>query len=155
MLFLYRMRYIFHVFPLLLVCIGYSPARGAEPVGLVKVATGAATVERAGTSARLDAGSDLLSEDILSTGPDGAVGITLRDDTTLSMGPMGRLVIDSFVFEPAEDQLGLDLGLLKGTFAVASGQIAKLAPEKVRVRTPSMVIGIRGTSFLVEVEGDE
>lgn len=112
-------------------------------------------VERSGTASTLEVGSDVLADDILSTGPDSTLGVTLRDDTTLSMGPMGRLVVDSFAFAPAEERLGLELGLLQGTFAVVSGQIAKLAPETVAVRTPSMVIGIRGTSFLVEVEGNE
>lgn len=134
---------------------GICAANAAEPIGLVKTLSGAATVDRAGTVAALTAGADLMSDDIISTGAEGAIGVTFRDDTTLSMGPNGRMVLDRFAFDPAGEDLGLELNFIKGTFSVVSGQIAKLSPEAVRVTTPTMALGIRGTSFLVEVEGDE
>lgn len=147
------------LFPLLAgaLALGLAawPAQAADPIGLIKTLDGAATVDRAGTAIPLAAGNDVFANDVLSTGPDGRLGLTFRDDTTLSMGPKGRMVLDDFAFDPAKENLGLRLSLLKGTFAVISGQIAKLAPEKMEVKTPVMVIGIRGTSFLVEVTGDE
>lgn len=131
------------------------PARAADAIGLVKVLAGSAAVERAGANTPLSVGADVFADDIVTTGPDGSLGVTFRDDTTLSMGPRGRIVLDNFAFDPAGENLGMHLKLLKGTFAVISGQVAKLAPEKMEVSTPLMTIGIRGTSFLVEVSGDE
>lgn len=132
-----------------------TPAAATDPIGLVKTLSGGATVTRGSSVQPLTAGNDLFRDDVVSTAPDGSLGITFRDDTTLSMGPKGRLVLDEFAFDPAREDIKLGVRLLKGTFAMITGQSAKLAPEKVSVRTPIMDIGIRGTSFLVEVAGDE
>lgn len=132
------------------------PATAAEPIGLVKTLSGGATVTRAGAPAQpLAAGTDVYQDDVIATGTDGSLGITFRDDTTLSMGPKGRMVLDEFAFDPAHEDVKLGVRLMRGTFAMVSGQAAKLAPEKVAVKTPTMTIGIRGTSFLIEVAGDE
>ena len=132
------------------------PAGAAEPIGLVKTLSGGATVTRAGAAAQpLAAGTDVYRDDVIATGPDGSLGITFRDDTTLSMGPKGRMILDDFAFDPAREDVKLGVRLMRGTFAMVSGQTAKLAPEKVAVKTPTMTIGIRGTSFLIEVAGDE
>ena len=39
----------------------------------------------------------------------------------------------------------------RGTMAYLSGLIGKLAPEKVRIETPTATIGIRGTRFALKV----
>jgi hypothetical protein len=45
--------------------------------------------------------------------------------------------------------------MLKGTASYLSGIIGRQSPESVRFKTPEATIGIRGTQFLVKVEGDE
>lgn len=139
----------------LAACLSGATAWAAEPIGLIKTLSGSATVTRGTTVEPLAAGNDVYRDDVVSTGPDGSLGITFRDDTTMSMGPKGRMALDEFAFDPAREDVKLGVRLLKGTFAVVSGQTAKLAPEKVAVKTPTMTIGIRGTSFLIEVAGDE
>lgn len=144
------------LFPVLvLACLTAFPVRAADPIGLVKNVSGTVTVQRGATAEKLVAGAPLYAADALVTGDDASLGLTLRDDTTLSMGPKSRLVLESFAFDPAADAMKMGLEMKRGTFAVTSGQIAKLAPEAVSVRTPVMNIGIRGTRFLVEVAGDE
>ena len=137
------------------IMLAAAPAPAAEPIGLVKTLSGSATVSRAGATQPLAAGADVFRDDTVTTGADGSLGITFRDDTTLSMGPAGRMVLDDFAFDPAREDVKLGVQLLRGTFAMISGQTAKLAPEKVAIRTPSVTVGIRGTSILVEVAGDE
>lgn len=132
-----------------------SPAGAADPIGLVKTLSGTANVDRAGAVQPLTAGADVFASDVLLTGGGGSLGITFRDDTTLSMGPNGRMAMEDFAFDPAREDLKMRLNLLKGTFAVTTGQIARLAPDALAVKTPIMSIGVRGTSFLVEVSGDE
>ena len=39
----------------------------------------------------------------------------------------------------------------RGTLGIVSGQIAKQTPDAMRVRTPTSILGVRGTKFLVEV----
>ena len=128
-----------------------SPAVTAEAIGHVKVLNGEASIERHGAVEPLVPGKDLFQGDTVRTGEKATLGIILRDDTTLSLGPASRMVLDELVFDPAGGALGLGLTFAKGTFSVVSGQIAKLAPERTIISTPTMSIGIRGTSFLVEV----
>ncbi len=123
--------------------------------GQVKTVTGSATLTRAGQSEPITAGMNLLSGDQVATAADASLGVTLRDDTTLSLGPNARLTLDSFVFDPAADKLGLAARLHRGTFAVLTGQIARLAPDRTKFSTPSANIGIRGTKFVVKVDADE
>ncbi len=140
------------------LCFGADGARGQDPrpvAGQVKTLTGSATLTRAGETAPVVAGMTILSGDHLATAADASLGLTLRDDTTLSLGPNARLTLDNFVFDPAADKLGLAARLHRGTFAVLTGQIARLAPDRTKFTTPSANIGIRGTKFVVKVEDDE
>jgi len=40
----------------------------------------------------------------------------------------------------------------RGTAVVVSGQIAKRSPEAMKVKTPTSILGVRGTTFAVKVE---
>jgi hypothetical protein len=44
--------------------------------------------------------------------------------------------------------------MLKGTAAYLSGLISKLSPDSAHFKTPTASIGIRGTKFVVKVEGE-
>ena len=70
----------------------------------------------------------------------------------MSMGPNTQMVIDQYLFSPGQGQVGLVASLLRGTSNYVSGQIAKLRPESVNVNTPSGMIGVRGTQFVVRVD---
>ena len=140
------------------LCIGAYGTRAQEPLavaGQVKTLTGSATLIRAGQSEPVVPGMNILSGDQLATAADASLGVTLRDDTTLALGPNARLTLDNFVFDPAADKLGLAARLHRGTFAVLAGQIARLAPDRTKFSTPSANIGIRGTKFVVKVDADE
>lgn len=126
-------------------------AATADEIGRVKTVR-AAFVERGGAKMALAENASIELNDLLSTGPDGALGAVFADGSTMSMGPRSRLVIDEFVFDPDHDRLSMVTRAMAGTFAFASGLIGKLAPQKVVVNTPVSTIGIRGTSFLVQVE---
>lgn len=126
------------------------PVFAEDVVGHVKNISGAAQLVRAGQAQPLQAGSDLHSGDRISTAAQSALGLTLRDDTTISLGANSELVVDEMLFEPAANKLGLGLSMNKGTFALTTGQIAKLAPDSLKIATPAMSIGIRGTTILVE-----
>jgi hypothetical protein len=78
------------------------------------------------------------------------VGITLHDNTLLSAGPNSVLVLDNFAFNPTTHAGAIDASVKRGTLAVISGKIAKQSPETVRFRTPSAILGVRGTSFVVD-----
>jgi len=125
-------------------------ASAEETAGVVRVAAGQATVAREGKVFPAAVGTKLRVGDVLATGPGGSLGVILRDNSTLALGPESSLVIRRFLFAPGEGKLGLLVRLSKGTMACISGLIAKLAPESVRFETPAASIGIRGTRFALK-----
>ena len=126
-------------------------AIAGETIGVVRTASGDATVTRGEKTDPAVPGLKLMVGDTLSTGRDGSLGIILRDDSSLSIGPESRLVLRTFLFSPSEGKYDLVARITRGTMAYLSGLIGKLAPEKARFETPTATIGIRGTRFAVKV----
>jgi hypothetical protein len=118
-------------------------------VGRIKVSTGEVSVERNGQSLPGAVGTRLEAADILKTGADGTVGMTMSDDSLISMGPNTILSLDRYDFDPVTNDGRFDAQLKKGSLAVITGRIAKKTPEAMSVRTPSAILGVRGTQFVV------
>ncbi len=132
-----------------------AAASDPDAVGVVRSAAGRATITREGRAFPAAVGAKLHVGDTLVTGPGASLGVILRDDSTLSLGPESHLVIRNFLFAPAEGKLGLLVRLSRGTLACISGLIGKLAPGSVRFETPAATIGIRGTRFAVKAGGPD
>jgi len=126
-----------------------AAATAADEIGQIKVAKGLVTVDRAGQSLPGQVGMRLEAADVLKTGTDGSVGITMRDNSLLSAGPNSILSLARFEFDPTTQQGRFDAELQRGTLAVISGRIAKQSPQSMNVRTPSALLGVRGTEFVV------
>jgi hypothetical protein len=141
---------------LLALCV--ASAVGAAEIevsaGKVKRSQGSVTVERAGQIRVLEVGTPVYVGDRVRTGADSAVGITLSDDTLLTAGPGSILLINEFRFNTTSHDGNLLATLLKGTLSVVTGLIGKQAPQNVSFKTPTVVLGIRGTEFIVEARGD-
>ncbi len=137
----------------LLLLLTAAPALAQMPAaaGRIKIATGSVFVVRAGALVPAQAGQVVYEADSLRTGSDGRLGITLRDDTRLSLGPDSEVRLDRFVYAPAQSQLGLVLRVVRGVAAYVSGKIAKLAPDSIRLETPAAIVGVRGTTVALRV----
>jgi len=129
-------------------------AQQPSPAGRIKVVSGDAVIVRGNGTVPAQNGLAVYPSDSLRTGKDGRVGITLSDDTQVSIGPGSEVKLDSFVFEPGQGQLALVIKFIRGTAAYVSGQIAKIAPDAVRLETPAAIVGVRGTTLAVEVTSD-
>lgn len=134
----------------LLSCAALGSAH-ADDIGRIKVAKGQVWVERQQQKLPGDVGLRLQAADVLKTGADGSVGITLRDDSLLSAGPNTTLALDRFDFDDTTRQGRFDAQLQRGTLALISGRMAKESPQAMTVRTPSAVLGVRGTQFVAAV----
>jgi hypothetical protein len=135
----------------LCLLVACAAAGAADDVGQIKVAKGQVSVDRGGQSMPAQVGMALAAADVLKTGADGSVGITMRDNSLLSAGPNSVLSLDRFDFDPTTYQGRFESGLQRGTLAVVSGRIARQSPQAMTVRTPSAVLGVRGTDFVVSV----
>jgi hypothetical protein len=135
---------------LLAIALGFAGAASAADIGLVKTMSGAAHIERAGQQLPAQ-GVPVQQGDKLVTGADGALGVTFSDNSLLSLGPNSVLAIDRYTFDSTTNVGQFDSSLTKGTLAAVSGKIVKQAPEAMRVHTPSSIMGVRGTEFVVSV----
>jgi len=140
-----------------LICaffIGYTAFAIAsdEPIGSVKTMKGAASIMRLNVGMSVKIGDRIFKGDVLRTGTDGSLGVTFKDDSLLSLGPNSEIVIDEFLFAPAEGKLSIITRMLKGTMAYLSGVVGKMSPESVRFETPVASVGIRGTKLLVKID---
>ena len=126
-------------------------AQQPSPAGRIKLATGQVFVVRGGNSAAAKVGQEVYESDSLRTGTDGRLGITLMDDTRVSLGPGSEVRLNSFLFTPAEGRLGLVLNFVRGMAVYVSGKIAKLAPDSIRLETPGAIVGVRGTTVAIQV----
>ncbi|MCJ8499492.1 FecR family protein [Desulfatitalea alkaliphila] len=136
-----------------LVWIGTSTAVAEEIfISIVKSVEGGATITRGDTTHAVTSGMEVKRADIIRTDRNGHVGLVFSDDTRISIGPGTELTIDSYLFEPLENNLSFVLRLVRGTVSYLSGQIAKLAPEAVQLVLPAATIGVRGTHVLIKVD---
>jgi len=140
---------------LVLLSVGgeISPVGASPSIATVQNVSGTAAVVRQGQTISASVGLEIRENDTLCTGPDGSIGMVFNDDTSLSLGPESVLIIDKFVFAPRQGKFSMVLRMIKGTAAYLSGLICKLAPGSLLFETPTASIGIRGTKFVVKVEG--
>ena len=134
-------------------CAVASPAVAQDrPVaGRIKVSSGEAYVLRDGAQTPAQLGQVVYESDGLRTGAAGKIGVTLNDDTRLSLGPNSELKLEKFTFAPADSNFSLVLKFIKGASTYVSGRIAKMAPGATRLETPAAIIGVRGTTLAINV----
>jgi hypothetical protein len=134
------------------LALGFATFAGAADIGQIKVAKGQVSVERGGQALPGVVGTRLQPADTVKTGADGSVGITMYDDSLLSAGPNSMFSLDRYAFDTTTNKGQFDTSLRKGSLAVISGRIAKESPDAMTVRTPSAILGVRGTEFIVKID---
>ena len=129
----------------------FAAACWANDVGEIKNVRGSVHVERDGKRVAAVPGMGVRQSDVVVTGADGSAGITFQDNSLLSVGPGSELAIEHYSFDSTTHAGRFDASLKKGTLGVVSGRIVKQSPEAMRVRTPTSIMGVRGTEFFVKV----
>lgn len=124
----------------------------ADGIGRVKVTKGTVQIERAGERVPAAVGAVVYQSDRVVTGKDGSVGLTFADNSLLSAGPNTVLVLDQFRFDPDTLQGGFEVSLQKGTLSAVGGKLVEQTPGSMKVRTPTAVLGVRGTELVARVQ---
>lgn len=136
----------------LFVCLDAQLTQADDSIGVIKKINGAATVVRGKNEYKVNIGTPVFMKDILKTDNTGSLGIRFKDNTMISVGSNTVYTIDEYVYQPNEQKLSFVSKITKGTLHFVSGNLTKLAPDAVKVKTPEATIGFRGTRFLVKVE---
>ena len=132
-----------------------AAAWAGQPAGVVKIVKGSVALERANEKRTPAAGERVEAGDRIITGADGQIGVTLTDNTLLSAGPNSSVVLDKYAFDSTTHAGVIDTSVRRGTLAVVSGKIAKQSPQSVRFRTSNAILGVRGTTFVIDAGNGE
>lgn len=125
---------------------------GAEGIAIVKYLKGNVLIKEGSAYKQVQKGAYLKSGDVLQTTDNSSVGVAFNDGTVISLGSKSLFVVNRYRFNPSANEYDFDMTLSKGTAAVETGKIGKLAPQNVSFKVPQGSVGIRGTKFIVEVE---
>jgi ferric-dicitrate binding protein FerR (iron transport regulator) len=128
---------------ILAVTAGHG-ALAAEAVGLVERVKGVASATLGALSRPLMDGSDVFEGDKIVTGPSTRLRLKLNDGTTLTLGDNSTILIE--LAGTGGDQ-GSILELIEGVFLAATGAVASLSSDSLTVKTPSAILGVRGTTI--------
>jgi hypothetical protein len=139
------------------------PKLDVSPIGKVITLAGAVRIEHtaavvvqanlpASGSVPTKIGDAVFLGDLIQTGPDGKLGVTLADGTSFNMSANARIEVDEFVYDPKGHSNSALLSLTKGTFTFLAGSIAH--DGDLKIDTPVATMGIRGTAPRVEILPD-
>ena len=147
------MRFVSQIVPAaIFAALAFSAVSSAADIGQIKNTTGQVFLLRNNQQQPAKPGDTVEQADIIITGANGSFGMTLIDSTRLSAGPNSRIELKQFRFNPTTQEGESLTELHRGTLAIVSGQIAKRSPGAMKVQTPTTILGVRGTRFVVKVE---
>jgi len=133
------------IVPLLLL-VGLSVGARAAEGGSVGRVTNVANQAQIG-SAVAAIGTPVQMNDVLLTGAKARLEVTFHDNTKLALGENARVVVDRYVYNPAEGRGEVALSATRGAFRFAGGKLKDLRRKKITVNTPSAALAVRGTEF--------
>lgn len=145
--------------------IGYSTSRAAQAlyfvpspdakpkdeasIGKVNALEGSADLTRDGTTRPLRKGDEIRMGDLLTTGDNSRLQVTLGDNTQLTLAEKSKIGIDDYVYSPTSPENNRAVyNWYEGGFRYVSGMIAKKTNPDVSVLTPYGHVGVRGTEFI-------
>ena len=137
---------------IVVAALAFAAPAVANDIGQIKVAKGAVQVEREGKRVAAKVGMPVRTADVLITGADGSAGVTFSDNSLVSVGPNSVFAIDKYRFDTTSHVGEFDGSLRKGKLAAVSGKMVKQSPESMKIRSPSSVMAVRGTEFVVQVD---
>jgi len=136
--------------------LGSAGSVSAYESGVIKTVRGQVRIERSGGNLEAKVGAPVYERDRVIVQDAGSVGISMSDETLLSIGRNSTLVIDKYSYDPVTREGEVATSILKGTLRYVTGLIGRVRPQAIKVTTANATIGIRGTEFIVEVpDGDK
>jgi len=91
---------------------------------------------------------DVFSNENVNTGANSAARFIFRDDTMLSIGASSSVTLDNFIFDSDASKSQVAMSMSKGVMRFVSGKLPK---NLYSIRTPTALIGIRGTILVITV----
>ena len=100
-------------------------------------------------------GMKLLKKDTIKTKNDSMTKLLLSDKSAISLGSNTNFSIQDFLYDEKKNKAKIALQSNKGVFRIITGKISKVSPDRFKLKTKTLTIGIRGTIFSGEILKDE
>lgn len=100
----------------------------------------------------LKLGDDIFFKETISTNENGKAQLMFVDRSALTVGPNSSILIDEFIYNPADSSGEITMQGTKGAFRFIGGALSK--KNAVKIKTPVGTIGIRGGIALVNIAPD-
>ncbi len=105
-----------------------------------------------GTTQRpIKSGDGVFQDETVATGKEADAQLLFVDETTLSIGPESKVVLDKVVFDPDKKTGEVTIRAVSGAFRFVTGAAQK---EAYTIKTPTGTIGVRGTIVSFTIVND-
>ena len=137
--------------------LDYTCSLAEEPIGYVTSLKGDVSVIHAGEREKTSLGlSDpVYLGDIIQTGANSKIQILMEDESLLNLGEKARITIKDHMYQPEKDLRSSIYKLIRGKVRVVVGKLFSDPASSLEVETPTSIIGIRMTEFIVWVVSPE
>lgn len=125
------------------------PLQGLAAAGMVQFTTGDVQLRRGSAASAAVKGAEVESGDVIVTGAAGRAQIRFSDGGLVALYPESQFTVTRYadVGDAAQDHFAVNL--LRGGMRAITGWIGKRDPRNYKVTTPTAVVGIRGSAFLI------
>ena len=125
------------------------PLQGLAAAGRVQFATGEVQLRRGADASAAVKGTEVENGDVILTGAAGRAQIRFSDGGLVALYPDSQFTVTRYADagDPAQDHFAVNL--LRGGMRAITGLIGKRDPRNYKVTTPTAVVGIRGSAFLI------
>jgi hypothetical protein len=126
-------------------------AQGTE-VGQVAALEGAPVIIHEGATVVAKAEDKIYMGDTIKTPKDSKISITFKDGSIMNLGEDSEIVINRFVFSRAKQTRTSSLKMISGKLRVMVSELKAYRESRYELETPTAIIGIRGSDFIVMIE---
>jgi len=117
-------------------------------IGVASFVSNYVTLSKKLKTRQISVTDSVFFRETLKTGKNSRTQLLFLDESVLTLGPQGSLVIDEMIYDAAQDKNKLAVTINEGIMRFVSGV---MPPENYTINTPSAAIGIRGTIIYVMV----
>lgn len=138
----------------LCLCLLSLHAFAATEAAVILFSNGTVTKVSAADKQPLAKGDHLAAGDTVNTGHDGRVQMRFTDGGLVSLMPNSSFAIDRYNQPDNQDGGSLSFRLVKGGLRTLTGSIGQKNHDNYELKTDVATLGIRGTEFVVVIDGD-
>lgn len=139
---------------LLMGMVAAWPLTGLAAAGLVQFAAGDVQLRRGDNLSRLAKGAELDGGDVVLTGNEGRAQIRFTDGGLVALYPDSQFTVTRYADGAGTGEDHFVVHLLRGGMRALTGLIGKRNPASYKVVTPTAVVGIRGSAFMLAIDAN-